>query len=130
MKTKILAILMVAVISVSLFIFPASAAEVETASEHTHIEVFFEDDTISEELKAKATAFYLNGGEEEESSAWGLTCTILGHKYEDASTTVITHKARATAPRCLKNIYLYQTCTRCGHEKSTLMESFYIYCCA
>ena len=53
MKTKrFLAILMVVIISISLFAMPTSAAEVEEP--HTHIEVYFEDETLSEEFKEKA----------------------------------------------------------------------------
>ena len=58
MKIKrFLAILMVLAISVSLFAMPTSAAEVEEP--HTHIEVYFEDENLSEEFKAKATAYFL-----------------------------------------------------------------------
>lgn len=130
MKTKILAILMAAIISASLFAMPASAAE-DAHEEHTHIEIIFEDENVSPELKEKATAFYLNGGEETDGAAtYGLTCTLFGHKLESSTTSTITHKARTTVPRCLKKTYDYEACTRCDYENSTLRSSSYIYCCA
>lgn len=130
MKTKrFLAILMVVIISISLFTMPTSAAEVEEP--HTHIEVYFEDENLSEEFKAKATAHFLNGGAENEGiSTYGITCSLFGHKLETSATYTITHKARATSPRCLKKTYSYSSCTRCDFEESKLISSTYIVCCA
>lgn len=131
MKTKrFLAIFMVIAISMSLFVMPTSAAEEKEC--HDHIEVYFEDENLSPEFKEKATAYFLNGGADNEDNAatYGLTCTLLGHKLETSSTYTITHKARATSPRCLKKIYNYSTCTRCEYQESTLVSSSYIVCCA
>lgn len=131
MKTKrFLAILMVIAISMSLFVMPASAAEEEES--HDHIEIYFEDENLSPEFKEKATAYFLNGGADNEDNAatYGLTCTLLGHKLESTTTVTTTHKARTTAPRCLKKTYEYSACTRCDYETSTLKSSVYIYCCA
>ena len=128
MKTnRYLAMLMALAITISLFVIPASATEAEEP--HTHIEVYFEDETLSEEFKEKATAYFLNGATDENTAKYGLTCTLFGHKYETSRTTVTTHKARATSPRCLKNTYDYSSCTRCGYETSTLISSTYIVCC-
>lgn len=129
MKKRVLAILMVLAISVSLFAMPTSAAEVEEP--HTHIEVYFEDENLSEEFKTKATAYFLNGAPENEGIAtYGITCSLFGHKLQSTTTTTITHKARATTPRCLKRTYDYSACTRCDYEASTLLSSSYIVCCA
>ena len=134
MKTKrILAILMVVAISMSLFIMPTPAADIEESHNHDHIEIIFEDENLSPELKEKATAYFLNGGAESEDDAavtYGITSNLLGHKLETTATTTITHKARTTAPRCIKKIYNYSACTRCDYETSTLKSSTYIYCCA
>ena len=130
MKTKrFLAILMVLAISISIFAMPASAEE--ATDTHTHIEVYFEDEGLSDEFKAKATAYFMNGEpEQDEATTYGLTCTLFGHKLETTTTTKITHKARTTAPRCLKQVYNYSACTRCDYETSTLQSSSYIYCCS
>ena len=86
---------------------------------------------IWKETKEKIIAFYSNGGEEcEPTATYGLTCTLFGHKLESSAVTKITHKARATSPRCLKKKYDYQTCTRCDYEKSTLVSQTYIVCCS
>lgn len=129
MKTKrLLAIIMVIAILMCLFAIPVSAEE---STEETYIEIFFEDENVSEELKAKAIAFYTNPTPEDDNTTYGLTCTLLGHKIETTTTYSITHKARTTAPRCLKRLYEYEACTRCDdYEKSTLISSTYIYCCS
>lgn len=108
-------------------IIPANAAEVET---HEHIEIYIENDNISEETREKIIAFYTNGGEEKEDvTTYGLTCTLLGHKLESSVISTVTHKARTTAPRCLKKYYNYESCTRCDYETSTLLSKQYISCC-
>ena len=128
MKTnRFIAMLMALAIITSLFVIPSSAIEAEEP--HTHIEIYFEDETLSEEFKEKATAYFLNGATDENAATYGLTCTLFGHKLKTSRTTSITHKARATSPRCLKKTYDYSACTRCDYETSTLVSSTYIVCC-
>lgn len=129
MKIKrLLAILMVVAISMCLFVMPSSA---EAVVEETNIEIYFEDENVSDELKAKAIAHFTSHNHEEDgATAYGLTCTLFGHNLESTPTTVVTHKARTTAPRCLQKSYTYEACTRCDYEKSTLVGSSYIYCCS
>lgn len=68
--------------------------------------------------------------ESESSDATdGLLCTLFGHKYETSTAITVTHRVRPVAPRCLKNTYQYNVCTRCGYTQSTLLSSQYIYCC-
>lgn len=129
MKTnRFLAILMVIAISVSLFVMPTSAADEEA---HSHIEIIFEDENVSDELKERAIAYFSNPEASDDGAAtYGLTCTLFGHKLESTTVTTTDHKYRATAPRCLQKKYNYQACTRCDYELSTLISSTYIACCA
>ena len=103
MKTKrLVAMLMAIAIAMCLFVMPSSAAD-EAEQTHTNIEIIFEDETLSEEFKAKATAYFLNGAPEDDgATTYGLTCNLFGHKLESTQTTTITHKVRTTSPRCLK----------------------------
>ena len=108
-------------------IIPANAAETET---HNHIEIYIENDDLSEETIEKIIAFYSDGGEEKEGVAtYGLTCTLLGHKLESSTVSTITHKVRSTSPRCLRKTYNYESCTRCDYENSALKSQIYISCC-
>ena len=133
MKTKrFLALLMVLAISVSLFVIPTSAAETEDTHNHDNIEIYFEDENLSEEFKAKATAYFLNGGSEsdDETTTYGLTCTIFGHKITTSTTHIYRHKVRTASPRCVRETYAYDSCERCDYEASVLLSTVYIHCCA
>ena len=133
MKTKrFLAIFMVLSILMSLFAIPTSAAEPEDNHNHEHIEIIFEDENLSEEFKAKATAYFLNGGSEvdDEPATYGLTCTLFGHKITSVTTHLYKHKVRSTSPRCARETYAYDSCERCDYENSVLLSTVYISCCA
>lgn len=124
---KTLSMLLAVITLVSLTVLPASA-EVGT---HNDVEVIIHDENLPEETKAKIVEFYTNPeAQDEKASTYGLTCTLLGHDYEYSEVTTITHKASATAPRCLRKIYNHGVCTRCDAQTNTLKNSSYIYCCA
>ncbi len=117
----------------TLFVMPAGATEEHDDSE---IEIVILNEDISEEAKEKIIAYYSNPDQTNENAddgtaTCGIICSVIGHKIETANTYTIVHKARATAPRCLKKTYLHEVCTRCDdYEKSTLLSSAYINCCA
>lgn len=94
------------------------------------IEIYIVNKDVSEETKEKIIAYYTNGGEDDGVAICGLTCTLFGHKLETTTIKTITHKVRATAPRCLQRYYDYEACTRCDYESSTLLSKSYIYCCS
>ncbi len=131
MKTKRLLAFLIALATVlTVFIIPVGATE-----EHNHgdIEIVIHNEDISEETKAKIIAYYSDPdhSHEDDAATYGLICTVIGHKIETVTTTTTTHKARATAPRCLKKTYKHEVCTRCDdYSVSTLLSSKYINCCA
>lgn len=129
MKIKrFFAVLLAAAVSLSIFAVPSFAAE----EAHNHTEIIFHEEA-SEELKDKAIAYFLSGAHEnydDGAVTYGLTCTLLGHNNESVVSSVITHKVKASAPRCLKRMYKYYACTRCDYEYSELLYSEYIICCA
>ena len=130
MKTKrILSFILALIVALSVLALPTAAAEKNAAL--TEIEIYIENDDISEETRAKIIAYYSNPEQENgEAATYGLTCTLLGHKLEASTVETITHKARSTAPRCLLKTYDYECCTRCDYESSTLLTSKYIHCCS
>ena len=131
MKTKrFLSLLLTLAVLTGLFVIPTSAVETEEVAT-TEIEIFIENEDISEETRAKIIAYYSDPNHEDDGVATcGLTCTLFGHKLESTTVRSVTHKASATAPRCLQKTYDYDACTRCDYEKSTLLGSIYIYCCS
>lgn len=128
MKTKkVFSLILALATLLCAVIIPANATEAET---NEQIEIYIENENISEETKEKIIAFYSNGGEEKEGVAtYGLTCTLLGHKLESSVITTVTHKVSSTSPRCLRKKYNYESCTRCDYENSTLASQQYIVCC-
>ena len=122
---KIISIFICSVLLLSFVFSPASA--LETTHEETYVEFIFEDD-ISEEIKAKIEAHLL--GEHENLNSRGILCNIFGHDLVSSNTTQITHKAKSTAPRCLKEVYKVEVCEDCDYTKSTLISSSYINCCS
>lgn len=129
---KLLAIALALTTLFTIFIMPVGATEEQTNED---IEIVIMNDDISEETKAKIYAYYSDPDHNHENTddgaaTYGLICTVIGHKIETSTTYTIQHKARATAPRCLKKSYKYEACTRCDYEKSTLITTAYINCCA
>ena len=119
---------------VSLFCVVSVSAGAEGVSEDTvtvtvNETVFIFDADTTEAFREKFIADYFNG-EDEGATTYGLTCTLFGHKIETTTVTAVTHKAKATSPRCLREIYDVDNCTRCDYTKSTLINSNYIVCCA
>ncbi len=125
---RIFALLLVLTLLTCTFALPASAKN--TTKEESEIEIVINDE-VSEETKAKIERYFATGVPAENNgvTTYGLTCTLLGHKIVCTSVSTITHKVRATSPRCLEKTYDYEECTRCDYEKATLISSMYIVCC-
>ena len=126
---RIIALIM-AVISLFCVMSVSAVAEGEGTVTVTvnETEFIFASDT-TEDFREKFIANYFNG-EDECATTYGLTCTLFGHKIETTSVTAVKHKVLATAPRCRREIYDVDNCTRCDYTKSTLKTSSYIDCCA
>lgn len=129
MKIKnLFAILLALTLLTSAFVIPTSAKENINNNE---IEIITNDE-VSKETKVKIEKYFANGqpAENDNDTTYGLTCTLLGHKLEQSSVSVVTHKIRTTSPRCVRKTYLYEACTRCDYESSELMDTEYIVCCS
>ena len=130
MKIKNLsAILIALILLINTFIIPTSAKE--PPENILNVEIIINDE-VSAKPKEKIERYFATGEPptNDGTSVYGLTCTLLGHKLENTSVSTITHKVRATAPRCKEETYIYQACTRCDYENATLVKTEYIYCCA
>lgn len=127
---KIIAIVMVVV---SLFSVMSISAYAEDTNEYTitvtvnETEFIFEANT-SEEFRNKIITHYFNENDEDVAT-YGLMCTLFGHKLESSIITATTHKVRATAPRCLRETYDTEACTRCDYTNAELIDASYISCC-
>lgn len=130
MKIKnLFAILLAQTLLICTFIIPVSAEN--SKPNNIGIDIVIYND-VSNETKEKIEKYFATGEPalNNNTSTYGITCTLLGHKLENSIVDVITHKASATAPRCLKKTYEYSACTRCDYETSEVILKEYIYCCA
>ncbi len=127
---KIIALIMamVCVFSVMTVSVYADSEEENTVTVTVNdVEFVFDADT-TEDFRNKTIAHYF-GHDNDGAVAYGLTCTLFGHKLENSITSAVTHKARATDPRCLRQMFNTEVCTRCDYTNSTLINSSYISCC-
>lgn len=130
-KDKIISILSILVLLFSTASISVSAADSDSHSHEilsSEKSLIFEDGTSSE-IK-KRIIMDLSGNGETPNSTKGLTCILFGHKLETGTLITITHRVRATSPRCLRETYDYEICTRCGYSKYTCISSMYIVCCS
>ena len=128
MKIKsMFAILLALTLLICTCVLPTSAKE----ATNNNVEIIINDD-VSEETKAKIEKHFENGepSNTDDTTTYGLTCTLFGHKLENTIVETITHKVRTTAPKCLRKVYNYNACTRCDYETSELIATENIYCCS
>ena len=126
---KIIALILV-VISIfsvmSISVYAEDTAD-NTVAVTVNETTFIFDASTSEDFRNKAIANYFNP--ENDGVTYGLTCTLFGHKLESSVMTTITHKVRATDPKCLEETYNVEVCTRCDYTNPILISSAYIICC-
>lgn len=126
-------IISLVLVFVSIFSAMSISAYAEDTTENTvtvtvnGVEFVFDADT-SEDFRNKAIAHHFSHGD-NSATTYGLTCTLFGHKLESSVITTVTHKVSSTAPRCLRETYDTEACTRCDYANATLISATYIYCC-
>ncbi len=126
---KIIALIMAfvslfSVMSISVY---AEGAEETVTVIVNDVEFAFAAST-SKEFRNRAIAHYFDH-EDDGAAAYGLMCTLFGHKIESSITSAITHKVNATDPRCRRQRFNTEVCTRCDYTNSTMIDSSYISCC-
>lgn len=127
---KIIALILVVV---SLFSVMSISVYAEDTAETTvtvtvNETVFIFDADTTEDFRNKAIAHYFSH-EDDGATAYGLTCTLFGHKIESSVVTAVTHKVNSTDPRCLQERFNVETCSRCDYTNKTMLDSSYISCC-
>lgn len=126
---KIIALILVVV---SIFSVMSISVYAEDTTENTvtvtvnDVEFIFEADT-TEDFRNKFISHYFS--HDDGAAAYGLTCTLFGHKIESSVVTAVTHKVNSTDPRCLQETYNVETCSRCDYTNKTKLSSAYISCC-
>ena len=97
----------------------------------TNVEIIIYDE-VSEETKARIEKYFSSEkfATDDGTSTYGITCTLFGHKLQTTVVATVTHKVRATSPRCKKETYNYEECSRCDYNNATLISTEYIICCS
>lgn len=91
--------------------------------------VIFDDTSILSTAEKQMVAELLVYGTSDRVTTKGLAC-LFGHKYVEESVVTITHRVNETQPRCLKEYFLINTCSRCGKTTTERTGFMYINCCA
>lgn len=127
---KIIALIMVVVSIFSVMSVSVYAEDVneDTITVTVKETVFVFDANTSEDFRNKFIAHYFNENDEDVAT-YGLMCTLFGHKLESSVIKVVTHKAKATDPRCLREYFDTEACTRCDYTNTELLSAAYISCC-
>lgn len=128
---KIISVFMAVVLFVISATLITSASEnpvVIITTEDAEYTIEFENTNLSEE-KRQTIANNLVLGKENDIQTYGLMCSLFGHKTEENTVFVVSHKYKAISPRCKRDSYLVTTCTRCDYQEQELYASIYIVCC-
>lgn len=56
-------------------------------------------------------------------------CWLTGHDIISEIVYAVEHKVSATNPRCKKDTYNVESCTKCDHMDYELISSMMILCC-
>ncbi len=127
---KIISIIMAAILLVCSTSMLASAEGNISDEEITVVDdiTFIFEANTPEYIKEKFISDFTNE-DDNSASPCGLTCTLFGHKITSSTVTTITHKVKSTAPRCLKETFKYEVCSRCDYTSRTKTGQAYVYCC-
>lgn len=123
-------IILVICLSLVIMTVPASAVEIQgnIYTEQNATVMFDADSSFTLEEQQHITELLVYG--EDTTNPYGLSCTLFGHNYESEIVTLINHRVRTTAPRCLEEKYKVSKCSKCGDTQQTLLSASYINCCS
>ena len=124
----IMFLLLISAFSVCAFASDTTGSTYIYVKDGVEYTVDFSGSSFSQD-KYEIIAQRLTGTADDEVETYGLMCTLFGHKYEESTVGVITHKVRTYAPRCKDDTYDVKICTRCDHQEQTLIASTYVICC-
>ena len=96
-----------------------------------NIEVRITHDGLSEDKLLQLAQLLAAGETNSNMQAYGLMCTLFGHKLVTGKTEVITHMVYDTYPYCEGKYYDVTTCERnnCNYSEIELVSVESIGCC-
>ncbi len=119
-------------LSICLCVIILSIPMLAMTSSHNEsdITVIFKDDSSFTAQEKELIIQSFTEGNPSQMQPHGLYCLLFGHDYKSEVITVIRHKVNPAPPRCMKDYYNVQVCTRCSDTISTLISSVPIDCCS
>ena len=125
---KIGIILIVIIITLSATIGISAEGNVENTYQVDNVTVIFDADSQFSTEQQEVIANLLVHPEYAVAQT-NLICNIFGHKNTSETVITITHKAKATSPRCFQENFIVTTCSRCNESTVERASYFYITCC-
>ena len=130
------AIVIICLIVTMNIVFADSSREIRMEYEDEGITVIFDGSSSDDELLcikiADRIVYGVNENENDNDNDNEVEpmslCWLFGHDITTSSVTVITHKAKTYSPRCLKELYHVQTCSKCDYYKEECLSAVYIVC--
>ena len=115
-------------LSTNVLALTSSAGVLEFAEENI-IVTFDENTTLTEEQQLMVAERLVYGASGDDGAATYAWCWLTGHDYTYDTVQVITHKKSVDRPRCYRETYNVETCTKCDHMSEELLTAVYIICC-
>ena len=131
MKTTKTILFIICCIAFSLSFSANVISESEIYYQEEDLTVIFEENsTLSSEQKQFIADKIVSGESiiDDGISIYSL-CWLTGHDIVSESVSVVEHKLSETDPRCKKNTYIVDTCSKCDYLEYTLFSSSWILCC-
>ena len=121
---KLLRLLLCMVMAVNICAETSSAYIFEYQNEN--MTICFE--SALDEKTCKAISDHLAYGVSDNEISRISFCWLFGHDLTVSPVTVIKHKVKPYAPRCLKEEHDVTTCSKCDYMEDEIISSVYIPC--
>lgn len=106
-------------------------SESEIYYQEEDLTVFFEDNSALSAEQKQFIADKIVSGEsiiDDGSTTYSL-CWLTGHDIITEAVFAVEHKVSETNPRCKKDTYSVESCTKCDHMEYELVSTMMILCC-
>lgn len=126
--TKVLALLLAMVFAFAPAIHAVNATYIYYDG---NTEVCITHEGLSEEKLLHLAQFLAEGESNGDMQAYGLMCTLFGHKLVETENQVITHMVYDTYPHCERKLYNTTLCERnnCNYAETELISTSKVGCC-
>jgi len=105
--------------------------ESEIYYQEEDITVIFDSESVLSDEQKQFLADKIISGEtiSDDGVSTYAWCWLTGHDIVNEVVSVIEHKVSATNPRCKKETYDVESCTKCDHMDYTLISTVMLLCC-